>query len=273
MAWPERTNSDSTSAQQGQDTGPSDIDPETAARRRSRLERRITNLEYDIQRASSADQPGSRWRRRIDEIGDAIEQAQADVAKLVSDPDPSPAFPVDPAPITAIDVKTDIPATVRFTIGSEDFRYSEEVDWTERGEQRSLPGLRRFEGDPEALVPVATPEDRREALSEHLRHALGALAIGLRDGAVEEPENMTLADLATPCPICGNWRDHRNRCIDCQRREWKANEVRSEINRLVDERNTLLEEMASQREALPILQRQLQDARRELEKYTTDENE
>ena len=255
-------------SQHGSNQGPgTGIDSETAARRRARLERRVANLEHDIAQAAGAGHADSHWRRRVDEVGNAIEQAGADADLLASSTDRSPPIELPGTAVSGIDVQVDIPATVRFTIGAEAFRYSEEIDWTERGEQRAIPGLRRFEGDPEALIPDDAPPERREALGEHLAHALGALAIALRDESSSLPDELTLADLASPCPVCGSWRDHRDRCISCQRREWRANAVRSEIGRMMEERNDLLEEIANQREALPILQRQLQDARRELEKY------
>lgn len=244
-----------------------EIDPQTAARRRARLERRIRNLEHDIERAASAGRADSHWQRRIADINAAIKQAEIDARDMASHPIRHEVVDLNPVPITDINVQTEMPATVRFSIGSEQFRYSEEIDWSERGEQRSLPGLRRFDGDPAALLPEALDPDRREALLEHLLHAVGALAIALRDDSASLPDELTLATLASPCPVCGNWRDHRDRCITCQRREWATNELRTEINRMVEERNRLLEEIAGQREALPILQRQLQDARRELEKY------
>jgi hypothetical protein len=116
------------------------------------------------------------------------------------------------------------------------------------------------------------PPDRRETLEEHLRHALGSLAIQLRDEGDGAGADMalTLRDLATPCPVCGNWRDQRDRCIACQRREWESTEIRADVQRLLEERNHILDEMAKQREALPVLQRQLRDARAELEKYRGD---
>ena len=245
------------------------VDPEIAARRRTRLERRIRNLEHDIARAESAERANSRWQQRIDEVGAAIRQAEADAKTLAAPRQPREAIPLPPTPVTDIDVQTDIPATVRFRIGDEAFRFSEEVDWTERGEQRSIPGLRRFEGDPDALIPENVPEDRCDDLQEHLRHAIGALAIALRDQPEQRAALVTLADLATPCPVCGNWRDLRDRCITCQRREWQAEELRAEVQRMIEERNSLLDEIASQRDALPVLRRQLQDARAELEKYSS----
>jgi hypothetical protein len=269
MSWLRRPKQDDDPDNPNPDNRAEGVDTDTAARRRSRLDRRITNLEHDIERAASAGRAGSHWRRRIEEINAAISQAQEDVKLLDTEPSPNSGVRLAPTPILAIDVSTDIPATVRFSIGGEHFRYSEEVDWTERGEQRSLPGLRRFEGEPAALIPDETPPDRREALQEHLLHAVGALAIALRDGSATLTDDMTLANLASPCPICGNWRDHRDRCITCQRREWQANEIRAEIGRMIEERNGLLEEIANQRDALPILQRQLQDARKELEKYSS----
>ncbi|MEZ4522525.1 MAG: hypothetical protein R3A46_12905 [Thermomicrobiales bacterium] len=259
--------SDRSGSGAGQPPDQDGIDPATAARRRDRLQRRISNLEYDIERASGAGQPGSRWRQRIDDVNAAIRQAESDAKELATPDQPESPIALPATPVADVSIQVEIPATIRFRIGDVSFRYSEEVDWTERGEQRSQPGLRRFEGDPDDLIPDDTPNDRRPALQEHLRHAIGALAIALRDRAESPADEITLADLATPCPVCGNWRDLRDRCITCQRRAWGAEEVRSQVGRLIDERNSLIEEMASQREALPILQRQLRDAVAELEKY------
>jgi hypothetical protein len=246
------------------------IDPETAARRRARLERRIANLEYDIALAGSSGLPDNRWTRRIQEIEQAIEHARAEIRRLGEELEPANPVPMPPVPVSDIVLQADMSASVRFRIGDVAFHYSEEVDWAERGEQRAQPGLRRFAGDPARLVPPGVPEERREALVEHLLHSLGALAISLRDIALDggQPPSITLAELAHPCPVCGGWRDLRERCIACQRREWHAAEVRSDIQRLMDERNELMDEIARRREALPILQRQLADARAEIEKYS-----
>jgi hypothetical protein len=269
MSWFQRRDSSNDRDKARERPTGDGVDPGTAARRRARLEQRINNLEHDIERAASANRPDNRWHRRIAELGAAIEQANADADRAAAVEQPEAPLELPATPVEDIEVTTAIPATVTFRIGGEHFRYSEEIDWTERGEQRDLPGLRRFEGDPARLIPDDAPDDRRAALEEHLRHAVGALAIQLRDAGEGASASLTLRDLATHCPVCGNWRDQRGRCIACQRREWQAAEIRAEVGRLLDERNQMLDEMAKQREALPILQRQLHDARAELEKYTT----
>ena len=268
MSWLRRSGRNDEIGESPAGAGSDSMDPETVARRRSRLERRIANLEIDIDHAASAGRADSRWQMRIEEINGAIQQAEADLARFSAGPAAQSQVELDPIPITGIEVQHEVPARIAFQIGGEVFLYSEEIDWTERGEQRTLPGLRRFEGQPEALIPTGLPEDRRSLLEEHLLHALGALAVALQDELVGPDTQMTLVDLASPCPECGNWRDHRDRCITCQRRIWQAGEVRSEIQRMIDERNRIIEDIASQREALPILQRQLRDARAELEKYS-----
>lgn len=272
MSWFRRRDPADESSQPNARGEQPQIDSATAARRRARLEQRITNLKHDIERAASANRPDNRWNRRIAEIQAAIEQANTDADRAASIEQPAEPIELPATPVVDIRVTTAIPATVTFRIGDEAFRYSEEIDWTERGEQRDLPGLRRFEGDPARLIPADVPAERRPALEEHLRHALGALAVQLRDGGEDAGQglSLTLRDLATPCPVCGNWRDLLGRCIACQRREWQAAQIRSEVNRLLEERNHLLDEMAKAREALPILQRQLRDARAELEKYRVD---
>jgi hypothetical protein len=94
------------------------------------------------------------------------------------------------------------------------------------------------------------------------------LAESLRDGAIDgtPPPALTLADLATPCPDCGGWRDLKGRCPACQDREWRANALRADTERLIKERNDQIEEMQRLRERLPVLRRQLQDAEEELAK-------
>ena len=269
MSWFRRRDPADESSQPNARGEQPQIDRATAARRRARLEQRITNLKHDIERAASANRPDNRWNRRIAEIQAAIEQANTDADRAASIEQPAEPIELPATPVVDIRVTTAIPATVTFRIGDEAFRYSEEIDWTERGEQRDLPGLRRFEGDPASLIPTNVPAARRPALEEHLRHALGSLAIRLRDEGEHAGDglSLTLRDLAMPCPVCGNWRDLRGRCIACQRREWQANQIRSEVGRLMEERNHMLDEMAKAREALPILQRQLRDALAELEKY------
>lgn len=244
-------------------------DPVVRAHRRQRLERRINDLQHDITRAESSLQAENRWSERVAELDRAIAQTRADLEtalkpQTVQEPWPLPAWPV-----TIEAIEPGEPSEVRFRVGELPFRYSEEVDWAERGHQKAELVLRRHAGDIDALIPPNMPLERRPELVEHLAHSLAALAVQLRDDALagKPPLSVTLSDVATPCPVCGGWRDLRGRCLACQRREWEAQNLRAEIERLLDERNSHLEEAQRWRDSLPVLRRQLQQAENELAKY------
>jgi hypothetical protein len=154
------------------------------------------------------------------------------------------------------------PVSVRFRIGPTPFHYREEIDWAERGTQRATGMLGRVEGDVEGLLPTGVPAERRDELREHLAHALATFAEQLRD----EPaaSNLTLADLASPCVVCGGWRDLKGRCPACQERQWRADRLRSDADRLLKERTQLQDELQRVRDRLPVLRRQLADAEADL---------
>lgn len=246
-----------------------ELDAATRERRRRRLQQRISNLRHDIRQAESALEEENRWSKRVAELDAAMAQAREDLVTVQEPPPGREPIELPPTPVEVQRVEPGPPSDVRFTIGGEAFRFSEEIDWSERGHQKSEFVLRRFAGDVETLIPDDIPADRRDELREHLGHSIGALAELLRENALEQnpqPE-LTLHDLATPCPKCHSWRDVRNRCISCQRREWRAQEIHAEIERLLDERNSQLEEIARWRDALPVLRRQLDNAQQEVEKY------
>lgn len=246
-------------------------DPATRERRRRRLERRVKDLRYDISVAESAQTNDNRWNTRIGELDQAIEQAREDLNVVTEPPGGRTPVTLPARPVEIVSIKGEAPSDIRFTIGGVPFHYGEEIEWGERGDQpqKAKLALQRFEGDIEALIPAETPDDRREELREHLAHSVGALAVRLRDDALEGKQlpSLTLADLASPCPKCNSWRDFKGRCLDCQRREWRARELHEEVERLLDERNEQMDEAQKWREALPVLRRQLNDARQELEKY------
>jgi hypothetical protein len=244
-------------------------DPAVRERRRQRLERRIRELRYDVARAESSLAAENRWSERVREIDQAIEQTRGDLERALRPETPHVPFPLPAWPVTIEQVNAGEPSDVRFRVGDIPFRYSEEVDWAERGHQKAELILRRREGAIDALIPVELPQERRPALEEHLAHSLAAFAVQLRDDALmgQTTPAITLADLASPCPVCGGWRDLRDRCLECQRREWEAQGLRAEIERLLDERNSQLEEVQRWRESLPILRRQLQQAEEEILKY------
>ncbi|MFW6074451.1 MAG: hypothetical protein ACOC9Y_02580 [Chloroflexota bacterium] len=256
---------------QERQTSTAQMDPAIRNRRRQRLQQRINNLRYDIAQAESALEEQNRWNERVQELDQAISQARDDIKQIMEAPGGEPDITLPETPVEIVSIQGEAPSDVQFEIGGERFRYSEEIDWDERGHQRSEVMLRRFGGTVSNLIPDETPADRREALHEHLAHSLASLAVMLRDNALEgkpQPE-LTLSDLAKPCPECGGWRDHLDRCLACQRRIWQADEIHAEIDRLLDERDSQLNELARWRDALPVLRRQLESAQQEIEKYRT----
>jgi hypothetical protein len=243
-------------------------DPAVRAQRRQRIERRVRDLGYDIALAESALAAENRWSTRVAEINQAIEQARRDL-ELAQEPEVRQAIPLPPWPVTVDSVQPARPAAVRFQVGDVPFHYAEELDWAERGHQLAEPQLGRSRGDLASMIPPDVPADRRDELEAHLAHSLNAYAERLReDAATGKPAlSLTLADLAAPCPVCGGWRDFLGRCLACQRREWQAQTIRDDVNRLLDERDSQLEEARRWRESLPVLRRQLADAEAELTKY------
>ncbi len=260
-------------------------DPATRARRRQRLERRVQDLMFDIERSETALAEENRWSERVAEIDRAISQARKDAQSIVSAPPESAGVTLPPAPVTiervypgrTAEVHADVgeelvpgdPADIRFRVGDVPFRYTEEIDWSERGHTRTEAQLHRVEGDIRALIPGKVPENQRDDLREHLAHSLSTFAEHLQENAFEnKPQpQMTLADLARPCPACGGWRDWKGRCPACQRRQWEAQNIQSEIDRLLAERNHQEEEAQRWRERLPILRRQLAEAQKDLARY------
>lgn len=245
---------------------PAPTDPAALERRRQRLERRIADLRYDLALAESATQPENRWTARAAQLEAAIEQARRDAEAILAAPAGVPGIPLPPLPVVVETVAPAEPAEIIFRVGVERFRYSEEVDWAERGHQKAEPLLRRVAGNVEALLPDDVPTERRDELREHLAHGLGTLAALLREGAVSAAVagQKTLADLASPCPVCGGWRDLLGRCPACQERQWAAAGLRADAERLRKERDDQLAEAHRWAERLPVLRRQLAEAESEL---------
>jgi hypothetical protein len=263
-------------------------DPATRERRRSRLERRVKDLTLDIQKAETALAEQNRWSERVAEIDQAIEQAHQDAAAILKPAQPQEPVALAETPVViehvhpgrAAEVRHEVgeelipgdPADIRFRVGDVAFRYTDEIDWSERGHTRSETQLRRVEGNIEHLIPGKVPEERRDELHEHLAHSLSTFAEHLQMNAFENRPQpaMTLATLAQPCPVCGGWQDWKGRCPGCQRRQWEAQHIHGEIDRLIAERDQQEEEAQSWRERLPILRRQLAEAQKEYEKYVDE---
>jgi hypothetical protein len=248
-------------------------DPAVRERRRRRLEQRLQDLRYDLTLAESATRAPNRWTTRADELDDAIAQTRRDAEAVLQAPPGRVGVALPPLPVTVERVAVedpDAPADVAFSVGDDAFRYSEELDWAERGHQLAAPQLRRMAGDVEQLLPAGIEPEQRDELREHLAHGLATLADELRDDALagRVTPAYTLADLASPCPRCGGWRDLKGRCPACQAREWEAGRLRAEAERLTKERNDQLEEARRWAERLPVLHRQLADAEAELANFS-----
>jgi hypothetical protein len=241
-------------------------DPALRERRRARIERRIRDLRYDIGQAELAQAEHNRWTERIEGINQAIEQARSDIEVVLTAPPGWVPQPLPAWPVVIESVQPDEPAEIRLRVGEVPFLYSEALDWAERGHQKAPPELRRTEGEIEQLMPDSIPADRRAELRDHLAHGLATLVTQIREDALDgKPSpSLTLADLASPCDTCGGWRDLKGRCPACQEREWQADQLQSDIDRLIKERNDLTEELAKFRERLPLLHRQLADSEAEL---------
>lgn len=248
-------------------------DPAVRDRRRARLERRINDLRYDIGQAELARADSNRWTERVEGINQAIEQARRDVESVLTAPPGWTPQPLPAWPVVVETVQPHEPAEVRLRVGEVPFHYSEALDWAERGHQKAPPELRRVDGEIDQLMPGSIPSERRAELRDHLAHGLATLVTQLRENALDGQPTppLTLADLASPCPTCGGWRDLKGRCPACQEREWQADHLRAEIDRLIKERNDQLEELAKFRDRLPVLRRQLADSEAELATLGNDQ--
>ncbi len=104
----------------------------------------------------------NRWTERIEQLNDAIRQANEDIEGLTPSRHDLPTVHLPATPIS-IDVRSvDVPAEIGLTVGKERFVFREELDWAERGHQVALPKLKQVEGDVTPLVPDGLAEDRTE---------------------------------------------------------------------------------------------------------------
>jgi hypothetical protein len=240
---------------------------EAETRRLRRLLQRRADIEFDLAQAESARQPVNRWTERIDQLNDAIAQAQADLTAGTPKPVDRPAVELTETPIQTVDVRQAEPATVVLRAGDTLLQYREEHDWAERGHQLSLPQLYRTAGDVTALLPETLSADDRDQLAEHLRHSFATLANDILERTIDGEESVapTLADLARPCPQCGGWLDLKRRCPRCIGLDWQRQQIRADLTRLTKERNEVMRDLERFRERLPIIRRQLADVEADIE--------
>lgn len=230
-------------------------------RRLARLETRRTNLEYDLSRAESAFLPHNRWTERVEQLDEAIAQANDDIAALAPSPSDIPTVQLGAEPIAVDVVSTAEPAEVVLRADNITLDYREEVDWAERGHQIELPTLALFQGDVQPLIPATLDATQRERLSNHLRNSFSIVANEALERATDnEPlPAQTLADLTRPCTQCGGWLDPKGRCPACTQLDWQRDEIAEAAQRLAHERSEVVAEMEQARERLPVIRRQLQE--------------
>lgn len=225
------------------------------------LRRRREMAAYDLERAELARQEENPWRERITLLDQSLITIEDDLRAL-DDVPPLPPISLPEIPITDIAVSLEEPVTVSFVIGPQPFRWEEEIDWDQRGGPVVRGQLRQRSGDAAALVPATVPSDRRDDLARHLAESASIFAIDLRDRALEGeplPTAPTLADLARPCPICGDWLDWRGHCDACATRAYQRQTLHAEAVRLAQERDDEEEDRHKWAERLLVARKRLAD--------------
>lgn len=230
------------------------------------LRRRKEDILFEISQGELAASEENPWRDRMALLTEALTTVEDDLESLKTLP-PQPYAPVPATPITNIAVSTAEPPEVAFTIGGQTFRYSEDLDWAERGHSVIRTELIRRAGEPGALVPAGTPDDLKPALAHHLAESLFTFASDLRDRALEDepaPEHPTLADLARPCPECGGWMEWGGLCQACARRKSDRFRLLGERNELLGKRIAEADDMTRLAERLTVARHRLSDVEAEI---------
>jgi len=237
-----------------------------AQRRLNALRRQREAILYDIEQGELAAAGDNPWTARIALLTEAMTTVSADLT-ATAEIAPGPWSPVPDTPITIGEIEAGDVSSVAFAIGDNQFAYSEDPDWAERGHQITRTELVRRSGDVAALVPDDTPDMLRMPLRDHLEDSLFVFASNLRDRVLdgeELPGSPTLADLARPCPICGGWTDWHGTCQACARRNAAIADLKREERRLLDERNREAEERHRLVEGLPLARKRLRDVEADL---------
>lgn len=229
--------------------------------RLTRLERnRLASL-FDIEQGELAVQADNPWYQRIQLLTEAMDTVQTDLAsaRIVV---PSAYLAPPEFAIDHLQISYDPVASVQFQIGQVEFRYEEDLDWSERGHQLAQSELSRRSGSVAEIIPVSTDASLRTGLIHHLDESLFVFASDMRDRSLDQtplPDDVTLFDLAKPCPVCGGWTDWLGRCQSCRQRDATLQALKREENRLLTERGREAEEQHRLKERLPIARRRLRD--------------
>lgn len=251
---------------------PREVQERSSDPRIERLQLRIAALEKEIETVERSGDPDSPYQQRLNILASALDVIEDDIAAAT--PLPARALPALPAtPITNINVRLEPAPEVSFEIGSQHFRFAEEIDWAERGTQIVHGDLIWEETSANSLVPLDLPNGLQVELAEHLERSLFAFATEVRDRAIEGqpfPIGVTLTDLAIPSNECGDWELWGGVSIRCLEHATHLRALNTERTRLLDERSTVIEERQRQVEELPIQRRRLNQAIADLQKIESE---
>lgn len=244
------------------------IDDEQVAgeSRRASLERRRMAIQFDIDQGELALSDENPWTHRIELLSEALVNVESEL-KSAREIERQPYHPLPATPIVDIAVSDAEPYQVAFRIGEEEFRWSERLDWIERGGLLAQPEFVQEAGSADALAPADTPDEIRAPLKDHLRDSVMAFAVVLRDarlGSQSIPSNVILADLAPQCPVCGGWMDFNCTCNACAVRKVNEHSLFQERQHLMKERSAEAEERHRLGERLPLALRRMAEVEREL---------
>ncbi len=235
-------------------------------RRLSRLLARRSNIEYDLSQAESAFMPQNRWTERVEQLDNAIAQANEDLARLAPSPVTTSPVRLPSQPIVTEVRSTEVPAEIAIRAGNEVLLFREELDWSERGHQLAQPKLTQVSGNIASFTPEHLDPDTRQRLDSHLTNSFSVIADdSLKRALAGEPLlELTLDRLTVPCDRCGGWLDPLGRCPACVEIDWRRHEIAAAAARLVDERSGVCADQERVRERLPVFRRQLQDVERDI---------
>ncbi|MGI9255040.1 MAG: hypothetical protein ACR2J8_14955 [Thermomicrobiales bacterium] len=234
----------------------------------AKLRKRKEQLGYDLERAESAHDPVNQWTERVALLDESLATIADDLAALKRIA-PLPMLPVPGTPIERISATREEPSRVEFALGGESFLFEEERDWDERGGPRVRGELRQRTGNAARLVPEGIPEERQPVLEQHLVESAIVFATDLRDRALEHralPDDATLASLAEPCVVCGNWREWGGVCETCAQRAYRKQQLNAEALRIEKERADEVEDRHKWAERLPVARRRMADLDEQLGK-------
>ncbi|CAN5614700.1 hypothetical protein BH09CHL1_BH09CHL1_33530 [soil metagenome] len=280
--WKKNTPAEQVSALPGRTaTAGEPIIPATAPRenapaspdRVATLKRRRDGILFDVEQSELAQQPENPWRERIELLNQTIDDIRRERQGLDSLPKVERPIPTN-QPVSIDRVTANDPATVSYSIAAEPFLFESEVDWAERGTTISRNELELRTGDASIFASPDWSESDRADFATRLNESLFIFASDLRNRAENGeafPSELTLSDLISTCPVCGDWQLWGGLCPACAERDRQRKSLDSEISARLLEINAEEEERAKLADRLPIALRRLADVQAELKALGIDD--